>query len=86
MIVDPFDVFLKKQEEDAPMKAPRPLTLRLPEQVFFYVQHMSEKAEMSRNAMGVQLVEWGISYALSRLPDEMRNEIHSAVNRDNFQE
>ena len=79
MTPDPFDIFLRAQEEAAPLPLIKALSVRMPQKAFLYVQHMAEAADLSRNAMAVQLIEWGIAHALSRLPDEMRDEIHTAV-------
>lgn len=84
MTPDPFDIFLRAQEEAAPLPL-KALSVRMPQKAFLYVQHMAEAADLSRNAMAVQLIEWGIAHALSRLPDEMRDEIHTAVT-DHFHE
>lgn len=79
MIPDPFEIFLRPHEDSAPPPALKALSLRMPQKAFLYVQHMAEAADLSRNAMAIQLLEWGIAHALSRLPDEMRDEIQNSV-------
>lgn len=76
---DPLEVFFRVPEEDPRPVPTRALSVRMPVRVFRYLEEMAEHADMSRNAMAVQLLEWGAAYALSRLPDELRDEIACAV-------
>lgn len=85
MASDPFDIFLREPESDpepAPLKA---LTVRLPLRTFRYLEEMAEQADLSRNAMAVQLVEWGISFALDRLPEELNHQIGVAVDGPDYE-
>jgi predicted transcriptional regulator len=82
MPIDPFEIFLRPHDDAAPPAPLKALSIRMPQRAFRYVQHMAEAADLSRNAMAVQLIEWGIAHALSRLPDEMRDEIQSSVDEE----
>jgi len=86
MPVDPFEIFLRPCDDTAPPLPLKALSVRMPQEAFRYVQHMAEAADLSRNAMTVQLIEWGIAHALSRLPDEMRDEIQNSVDQETFEE
>ena len=80
---DPFDVFFRPPDDGEPVVL-KALSVRLPQRTFRYVEEMAEHANLSRNAMAVQLLEWGISFALARLPDEIRDEIGMAVDGPDF--
>ena len=76
---DPFDVFLRPPDASEAPPVLKAVSVRLPQRTFRYLEEMAEHADLSRNAMAVQLVEWGISHALARLPDDMRDQIIVAV-------
>ena len=78
---DPFEIFLRPHDAAVPPPPLKAMSVRMPDTAFRYVQHMAEAADLSRNAMAVQLIEWGIAHALSRLPDEMRDEIQAEVDQ-----
>lgn len=74
MTNDVFDVFFTREDDDEPpvLKA---LTVRMPMRTYRYLEEMADQANLARGAMGVQLIEWGISHALAQLPDGVRNHI-----------
>jgi hypothetical protein len=63
---DVESLFLRgRSDMNQPLKA---LSVRMPPTVFAYLQRLAEEADISRNAMAVQLLSWGIEFALSELP------------------
>lgn len=85
MAPDPFDVFLREPDEDPQPVTLKALTVRLPVRTFRFLEEMAEHADLSRNAMAVQLVEWGIAHAMERLPEELVLQIGTAVDGPNFE-
>ena len=79
MALEPTEVFMWAHDDSARPTALKALSVRMPEWAFRYVEEMATAADLSRNAMAVQLIEWGIAHALARLPDEMRNELEGAA-------
>jgi hypothetical protein len=73
-----FDVFLRPPDDetlhDLGMKA---FTVRAETSLVNFIEVMAEHAELSRNAMAVQLIRWGISSAMAQLPDEVRDAIQN---------
>lgn len=76
---DVFKVFFKPKEEAGAPPVLKAITVRLPQVTYDYLEAMAEHADMSRNAMAVQLIQWGENFALGQLPDEIRDEIGEQV-------
>lgn len=72
---DIASVFLKEHEPDEDLRA---LTVRMPASTYAYVQRLAEEANLSRNAMAVQILQWGVDLALNELPPE----IHVSIVHD----
>ena len=75
MTNDVFDVFFRKDEDDTEPPPLKATTVRMPVRTFHYLEEMADQAHITRNAMAVQLIEWGVSYALAQLPEDVRNGI-----------
>jgi hypothetical protein len=73
-----LNLFLRDSAE-APPPSKKGISLRVSPRLLAYIDAMSEHADISRNAMGEQLLEWGVRYALGELPDEIRDEIVESV-------
>lgn len=75
-----FDVFLRPADDDdlheMGLKA---ITVRAPSSLVNFIEVLAEQAELSRNAMAVQLIRWGISSAMAQLPDELRESIEQEL-------
>lgn len=79
MTTDPKDLFLLRPTEEDPAPVLKALSVRMPLRTFRYLEEMAEHADLSRNAMAVQLIEWGIQHALRELPEALADEIGEAV-------
>ena len=86
MAIDPVDLFLRPAEEGPSLVSLKALSVRMPLRTFRYLEEMAEHTDLSRNAMAVQLIEWGIAHALSRLPEEICDQIGYAVDGENYYE
>ena len=75
---DVLDVFTR-QPDDQPPPVLKGVSIRMPAGLLRYIDEMAEHADLSRNGMAVQLLEWGVRYALLELPYEIRDEIVEAV-------
>lgn len=84
MALDPHEVFLREPDDDPQPVTLKALTVRLPLRTFRFLEEMAEHADLSRNAMAVQLVEWGIAHAMDRLPEELAHQIGTAVDGPDF--
>lgn len=81
---DVLDIFRPVPNEEPsppPMKA---FTVRIPAPLLGYVDEMAQTAGISRNAMAIHLLDWGVRHALERLPEELRSHILEAVSEDGF--
>lgn len=58
---------------------PRSLSVRMPFRTHQFVVAMAEHAGVSRSAMAVHLLDWGITYALEHMPAGMADEITTDV-------
>jgi hypothetical protein len=76
---DVFQVFLKPDKEDDAPVVLKTTSVRMPSTLLAYIDAMAEKADLSRNAMCVQLLTWGVSFAMAELPDDIRHEIGVSV-------
>lgn len=77
-MVDPLVVFTVEADAPDPPRL-RVLSVRMPRAVWGYLDAMAEEAQLSRNSMAVQLMEWGIGYALAQLPTPIRDDIEAAA-------
>ena len=76
---DVLNLFLRDRDSEPEPPVLKGISIRLPSNLLAYVDQMAEHADLSRNGMAVQLLEWGVRYALLELPDEIRDEIVEAV-------
>lgn len=74
-----FDVFVRQEPDEDTLAemGMKAITVRGPASLVQYIEVMAEHAELSRNAMAVQLIRWGISSAMAQLPDELRDAIQN---------
>jgi hypothetical protein len=64
-------------EDESPL---RTVTVRLPESRLVWIDAMAEEADLSRNAMLVNLLRVGVSSVMGSLPDEVREIIEENIN------
>ena len=74
-----LSLFLRPAGEVEPPPVLKAASVRMPAKTLAYIDAMAEAADLSRNGMAVQLIEWGIQHALGELPDEIRDEIGESV-------
>jgi hypothetical protein len=75
---DIFRTFIRP-EPSGPAPVIKGISLRIPADLLAYVDSMAEHADLSRNAMGTLLLQWGIDHALLNLPEEICDQIHVEV-------
>lgn len=77
---DIFNFFVKPPPD--PAASPpvlKSISVRLPASLLAYIDVLAEHGDVSRNAMSVRLLEWGVQDCLAHLPDGMRDEIGESV-------
>lgn len=75
---DVADVFLNADPPE-PTPVLKALSVRMPADVAAYIERLAEAADLSRTAMAVCLLRWGIDFALHELPPDMHVSIVSDV-------
>jgi hypothetical protein len=75
---DVFDVFMRGDTEPDPEPV-KALTVRLPAGLFQWVSVMADEADRSKNQLAISLIQWGVSAALARLPDDIRNDLEQQM-------
>jgi hypothetical protein len=79
---DVFQVFLQSPPPSDEPSSMRSLSVRMPADTYRYLTVMADHANLSLNAMAVQLLSWGIDFALWELPPEIHADIVSDVEGD----
>ncbi len=74
-MADPRYVFMRPHKPEGGPYPLKTLSIRLPLPAFERLEVMAEAAELSLNAMAIQLIEWGTESAISSLPPEFAHEL-----------